>query len=34
MGFYDAGHMMYVHRPSLEKLRVDLGAFLDAATAR
>jgi carboxypeptidase C (cathepsin A) len=34
MGFYDAGHMMYSHRPSREKLRADLGAFLDAATAR
>jgi carboxypeptidase C (cathepsin A) len=28
---YPAGHMMYVHLPSLQKLRQDLGAFLDAA---
>ena len=27
MGFYDAGHMMYVHEPSLTKLREDLVNF-------
>lgn len=25
---YDAGHMMYLHDPSLEDMRTDLGAFL------
>jgi carboxypeptidase C (cathepsin A) len=31
---YEAGHMMYVHLPSLEKLRDDLGEFYQQATAR
>ena len=29
MSYYQAGHMMYVHRPSLLALRENLGAFLD-----
>ena len=29
MGFYEAGHMMYIHMPSLEKLKGDLAAFID-----
>ncbi|MEM9352876.1 MAG: peptidase S10 [Planctomycetota bacterium] len=29
--YYDAGHMMYVHEPSLEKLRKDLLAFYGSA---
>lgn len=28
-GNYEAGHMMYIHQPSLVKLRQDLVAFLD-----
>jgi len=28
MEYYEAGHMMYVHAPSLRKLKVDLDAFL------
>jgi carboxypeptidase C (cathepsin A) len=28
MGFYEAGHMMYIHMPSLEKLKADLVEFL------
>ncbi len=28
MGYYEAGHMMYVHLPSLEKLKGDLVEFL------
>jgi carboxypeptidase C (cathepsin A) len=28
MGFYDAGHMMYIDKKSLHKLRKDLAAFL------
>ena len=27
--YYEAGHMMYLHRPSLEKLRQDLAAYYD-----
>jgi carboxypeptidase C (cathepsin A) len=29
--YYEAGHMMYVHPPSLEKYKQDLGAFIDAS---
>ncbi|MCM2374237.1 S10 family peptidase [Aporhodopirellula aestuarii] len=31
MGFYEAGHMMYVHEPSLRKLRDDLIEFYKSA---
>ena len=31
-GYYEAGHMMYVHGPSLAKLKKDLVEFYDAAT--
>lgn len=31
MAFYNAGHMMYLHPPSLEKLREDLVAFIHSA---
>jgi carboxypeptidase C (cathepsin A) len=31
MGFYEAGHMMYIHIPSLEKLKAELTDFLDWA---
>ncbi|MCS7024875.1 MAG: peptidase S10 [Bryobacteraceae bacterium] len=31
---YEAGHMMYIHEPSLEKLRRDAGTFLEAALRR
>jgi carboxypeptidase C (cathepsin A) len=30
MGYYEAGHMMYVHRPSHQKLKRDLAAFYQA----
>lgn len=30
MTYYDAGHMMYVHKPSLVKLKKDIAAFLTA----
>jgi carboxypeptidase C (cathepsin A) len=33
MKYYEAGHMMYVHPASLEKMKRDLDAFIDA-TAR
>ncbi len=31
MSFYEAGHMMYIHQPSLEKLKGDLAAFVTSA---
>lgn len=30
MTYYDSGHMMYIHAPSLAQLKQDLAAFLDA----
>jgi carboxypeptidase C (cathepsin A) len=33
MGFYEAGHMMYVHAPSLIQIKADLAAFIRGATA-
>jgi carboxypeptidase C (cathepsin A) len=33
MGFYEAGHMMYIHRPSLVRLRTDIAGFLRDALA-
>ncbi len=31
MSFYEAGHMMYVHQPSLRKLKDELAGFIAAA---
>jgi carboxypeptidase C (cathepsin A) len=31
MTYYDAGHMMYVHKPDLEKLKKDVATFIRAA---
>jgi len=31
MAYYEAGHMMYLHQPSLAKLKADLARFLIAA---
>jgi carboxypeptidase C (cathepsin A) len=28
--YYDAGHMMYLHEPSLKKFKTDVAAFIDA----
>lgn len=28
--YYEAGHMMYLHRPSIEKLKADLDAFYES----
>ena len=28
MTYYEAGHMMYLHRPSLDQLMADVRAFL------
>jgi carboxypeptidase C (cathepsin A) len=27
--YYDAGHMMYIHEPSLKKFKIDIAAFID-----
>jgi carboxypeptidase C (cathepsin A) len=32
MKYYDAGHMMYVHEPSLKKFKRDIAAFIDATS--
>lgn len=34
LAYYDAGHMMYIHEPSLAKLRKDAGAFVDSCLVR
>jgi carboxypeptidase C (cathepsin A) len=31
MTYYEAGHMMYVHAPSLVQLNQDLAAFIQSA---
>jgi carboxypeptidase C (cathepsin A) len=31
MAYYEAGHMMYIHKPSLVKLREDIGKFMTTA---
>ncbi len=31
MGYYEAGHMMYIHQPSLAKLKDDLANFIRSA---
>ena len=31
MGYYEAGHMMYVHKPSIVKLKQDLAEFIRSA---
>jgi len=33
MSYYEAGHMMYLHKPSLEKLKAELAAFMDDVLA-
>jgi carboxypeptidase C (cathepsin A) len=32
-GYYEAGHMMYVHQPSLMKLEKDLKEFIRASSS-
>ena len=34
MGYYEAGHMMYIHQPSLAQLKQDLAAFIGSAAPR
>jgi len=31
MGYYEAGHMMYIHMPALEQLKQDLAEFIRTA---
>jgi len=33
-GYYEAGHMMYIHKPSLVKLKSDLAEFIKRAAGR
>jgi hypothetical protein len=34
MGFYEAGHMMDIHMPSLLKLKADLAGFIRRASGK
>ena len=34
MGYYEAGHMMYIHQPSLAQLKADLATFIGNAVPR
>ena len=31
MGYCEAGHMMYIHMPSLQKVKYDLSSFIHSA---
>jgi carboxypeptidase C (cathepsin A) len=32
MGYYEAGHMMYIHIPSLKQLKKDIAKFIKDAS--
>jgi carboxypeptidase C (cathepsin A) len=32
MGYYEAGHMMYIHKPSIIKFKKDIADFIRAAS--
>jgi carboxypeptidase C (cathepsin A) len=32
MEYYDAGHMMYIHMPSLKQMKIDLAKFIKGAS--
>ena len=34
MKYYEAGHMMYVHQPSLEQMKNDVSAFITAHSGK
>lgn len=34
MGYYEAGHMMYIHKPSIIKWKKDLAAFIKEASGK
>ena len=33
MTYYEAGHMMYIHQPSLRQLKADIASFMKATLA-
>jgi carboxypeptidase C (cathepsin A) len=33
MKYYEAGHMMYIHEPSLKKFKGDVASFIDRWSA-
>jgi carboxypeptidase C (cathepsin A) len=33
-GYYPSGHMIYLHEPSLAKMKTDLGKFYDETLAK
>jgi len=34
LGYYEAGHMMYIHKASLQKLKSDLSSFISWAAPK
>ena len=34
MGYYEAGHMMYIHKPSIVTLKQDLAEFIEGASGK
>ena len=34
MKYYPAGHMMYIHEPSIRKFKEDIDAFVDSTVTR
>ena len=34
MEYYEAGHMMYTHQPSLEKFKKDVAGFIESTTRK
>jgi carboxypeptidase C (cathepsin A) len=34
MKYYDAGHMMYIHEPSLERFKADVAGFIDRTSRK
>jgi carboxypeptidase C (cathepsin A) len=29
MKYYEAGHMLYAHKPSIQQIKKDIGGFID-----
>jgi len=34
VSYFESGHMMYIHRPSLERMAAELKAFVAPAAAK
>ena len=34
MGYYEAGHMMYIHTPSHTRLKADIAGFIGRAAGK